>query len=85
MPASSHPALSFDVQEEWDAGDLGCGELVLTLHFKLKAMQPNQVICVHATDPGAPADLPAWCRMTHDTLVHQDPARKLYYIRRKAQ
>ena len=69
-------------QQEWDAGDLGCGELVIELRFRLKAMQPGEVIRVHATDLGAPADLPAWCRMTRDVLLHHDRNSKLYYIER---
>jgi tRNA 2-thiouridine synthesizing protein A len=68
--------------QEWDAGDLGCGELVIHLRFRLKAMQPGQIIRVHATDSGAPQDLPAWCRMTGETLVYHDPAQHLYFIRR---
>jgi tRNA 2-thiouridine synthesizing protein A len=82
MHQASELAPAFD--EDWDAGDLGCGDLVIRLRFRIKAMQPGQVIRLHATDPGAPEDLPAWCRMTGDTLVHRDPGLKLYYIRRKA-
>ena len=69
-------------QQEWDAGDLGCGELVIELRFRLKAMRAGEVIRVHATDLGAPADLPAWGRMTKNTLVHHDADAKMYYIRR---
>jgi tRNA 2-thiouridine synthesizing protein A len=76
------PAGSPHYDAAWDAGDLGCGELVIELRFKLKAMRPGQVMRVHATDAGAPQDLPAWCRMTRDTLVHHDPEHKLYYIAR---
>ena len=36
---------------------------------------------IRATDPGAPADLPAWCRMTGHTLVSQQ--HPTYLIRRK--
>jgi tRNA 2-thiouridine synthesizing protein A len=67
---------------EWDAGDLGCGELVIALRFKLKAMRPGEVMRVRATDTGAVQDLPAWCRMTRDALLHHDPQNKLYYIER---
>lgn len=70
--------------ESWDAGDLGCGDLVIRLRFKLKAMAPGQIMRLRATDAGAPEDLPAWCRMTGDELVHRDPQQKLYFIRRKA-
>lgn len=67
---------------EWDAGDLGCGELVIALRFRLKAMQPGEIIRVRATDTGAVHDLPAWCRMTGDTLVRHDRDAQMYYIAR---
>jgi tRNA 2-thiouridine synthesizing protein A len=73
-------ALHFD--QDWDAGDLGCGELVIHLRFRLRAMQPGQVLRVHASDAGAPEDLPAWCRMTGATLVHHDPGQHRFFIRR---
>jgi len=68
--------------EDWDAGDIGCGDLVIRLRFRLKAMQPLQVIRVRATDSGAREDLPAWCRMTGETLLAHDPEQHLYYIQR---
>lgn len=82
LPEATQPPPAFD--EDWDAGDLGCGDLVIRLRFRIKAMQPGQVIRLRATDPGAPEDLPAWCRMTGDTLVHREPALNRYYIRRKS-
>lgn len=66
---------------EWDAGDMGCGDLVMELRLKLKAMGPGRVIHVVAKDPGAPEDMPAWCKLTGHTLLkaeHPD-----YWIRRK--
>jgi len=66
---------------EWDAGELGCGELVLELRLRLDAMAPGQILKLRALDPGAPADLPAWCRMTGHTLVTQQ--HPVYLIRRK--
>lgn len=77
----SEQTIHFD--EDWDAADLGCGDLVLRLRFRLKAMRPGQVIRVRALDPGARVDLPAWCRLTGETLVHVDPQARLYYIRRE--
>jgi tRNA 2-thiouridine synthesizing protein A len=71
--------------EEWDAADLACGDLVLRLRFRLRAMQPGHVIRVRALDPGAPVDLPAWCRLTGETLLHTDAQGKLYYIRREGR
>ncbi len=66
--------------DEWDAKDLGCGDLVLELRTRLRAM-PGKVLKVIARDPGAPSDLPAWCSMTNDTLVHQDAAAQSYWIK----
>lgn len=81
MMSDTQPALPrFD--EDWDAGDLGCGDLVIRLRFRLKAMQAGQVLRVHATDAGAREDLPAWCRMTGETLLAYEPERHLYFIQR---
>jgi tRNA 2-thiouridine synthesizing protein A len=66
---------------EWNAGELGCGELVLELRLRLDEMAPGQVLKLTALDPGAPADLPAWCRMTGHTLLTQQ--HPVYLIRRK--
>jgi tRNA 2-thiouridine synthesizing protein A len=66
---------------EWDAGDRGCGELVLELHGRLAQLPPGRVLRLVARDPGAPADLPAWCRMTGHTLVAAHPP--IYLIRGK--
>lgn len=67
---------------EWDAGDLGCGPLVLELRRRLRAM-PGELLKIVALDPGAPLDLPAWCGMTGNTLEHADAARHSYWIRSK--
>ena len=65
----------------WDAGDMGCGDLVLELRMRLQSMKPGDVLKVMARDPGAPEDLPAWCRLTgHTLLSSQHPE---YWIRRK--
>jgi tRNA 2-thiouridine synthesizing protein A len=66
--------------EVWDAGDRGCGELVLELRRRLTAMPAGGVLQLVARDPGAPADIPAWCRMTGNTLLGAD--HPVYYIRR---
>ena len=66
---------------EWDAGDMGCGDLVLELRARVAGLPPGAVLRLVARDPGAPADLPAWCRMTGNTLVSE--AHPVYLIRRK--
>jgi len=62
----------------WDAGGLGCGELVLELRQRLRAM-PGGTLELVATDPGAPEDIPAWCRLTRHVLLHAEPP--VYWIR----
>jgi tRNA 2-thiouridine synthesizing protein A len=69
--------------DAWDAGDMGCGDLVLRLRKRLRAM-PGKTLKVIATDRGAPADLPSFCRMTGDTLVYVDPATSSYWIKARS-
>ena len=59
----------------WVAGDMGCGELVMALRGRLNGLPPGAVLKVIATDPAAPEDLPAWCRLTGNTLVAHEPPR----------
>jgi tRNA 2-thiouridine synthesizing protein A len=66
---------------EWDAADLGCGELVLELRRRLGRMRPGEILRLIALDPGAPADLPAWCRMTGQALVSEK--HPVYHIRKE--
>jgi tRNA 2-thiouridine synthesizing protein A len=66
---------------EWDAGDMGCGELVIELRSRLDGLRPGQIMKLIARDPGAPADIPAWCRMTENPLVGGQPP--VYLIQRK--
>jgi tRNA 2-thiouridine synthesizing protein A len=68
--------------QEWDAGEMGCGELVLALRQRLAAMREGQVIRLVARDAGAPADLPAWCRMTGHVLLDMD--HPVYLIQKPA-
>jgi len=65
----------------WDAGDLACGELVVDLFLRMRAMAPGQHLLLTATDPGARHDIPAWCRLTGHRLVVDAPPR--FLIRRK--
>ena len=73
------PALG--VAAAYDAGDLGCGDLVLELRSQLRALPAGAVLHVIARDPAAPVDLPAWCGLVGHTLLaaaHPD-----YHIQRK--
>ena len=67
----------------WDAGDLGCGDLVLALRLRMRA-DPGKVFKVTALDAGAAADIPAWCRMTGHALLAHDPAAHAFWVRAKS-
>ena len=66
--------------EVWDAGDFGCGPWVRE-GCKCWRKMPGRVLKVTALDPGAPVDLPAWCRLTGNELVRHDDASKSFWIK----
>ncbi len=84
IPAAAAPAYvahrPVDVQAEADFGDMGCGDLALELRLKLRSMAPGEVIQVIARDPGAPEDIPSWCRLTGNPLVYH--SHPVYLIQR---
>jgi tRNA 2-thiouridine synthesizing protein A len=65
----------------WDAGEMGCGELILLLRNRVRALAPGQVLRVTALDPGAREDLPAWSRLTGHILL--SAAHPVYEFERK--
>ena len=66
---------------DFDAGDKGCGEIVMELRIVMQSLAPGAILRLVARDGGAPEDLPAWCRMTGHTLVRADHPE--YLIRRR--
>lgn len=72
---------SLQPDDAWDAGDMGCGELVFLLMQRLGSLRPGQVLKLTAMDLGAPHDIPAWCRMTGNPLLRAQHPH--YFIRRK--
>lgn len=76
-----HDASNAAADSFWDAGDLACGDLLLQLRQRLRAMASDTVIDVIARDRGAIEDLPAWCRLTGHSLLAA--AHPRYRIRRK--
>jgi tRNA 2-thiouridine synthesizing protein A len=64
----------------FDGGDTGCGELLLDLLLFMRRQPAGTTVEVRALDPGAPLEIPAWCRLTgHELLTHDHP---LYSIRK---
>ncbi len=70
-------------EAEWDAGYLGCGELVVALRGRLLALPPGALFRLTARDLGAPEDLPSWCRLTGHELVEAE--HPVYVIRRRQE
>jgi tRNA 2-thiouridine synthesizing protein A len=72
---------SIPFDDSWDAGDMGCGELVFLLAMRMRALAPGSILMLVARDPGAPHDIPAWCRLTGHVLLRAESPH--YLIRRK--
>jgi tRNA 2-thiouridine synthesizing protein A len=68
------------VNARWDAGDLGCGELIVKLRGRMARLEPGSLFELVARDPGVPEDLPAWCRLTGHELISSKPPH--YVIKR---
>ncbi|HYO19084.1 MAG TPA: sulfurtransferase TusA family protein [Dermatophilaceae bacterium] len=50
-----------------EGGDLGCGELLILVHQRVRDLPGGTLIGIATTDPAAVIDLPAWCYLTgHD-------------------
>lgn len=73
--------MALDVDSSVDFGDAGCGDLAIALMKAMRPLAPGQVLAVRALDPGASADVPAWCGMTGHTLLEVEPPR--YVIKKK--
>lgn len=72
---SPTPDWLFD--DEFDGGEETCGRVIVNLHLYLRDQQPGARILVISRDPGAPVELPAWCRMTRNEMTEmQHP----YYL-----
>jgi tRNA 2-thiouridine synthesizing protein A len=65
----------------WDAGHMGCGELIVLLRGRMLALPVGGVLQLVARDPGAIEDLPAWCRLTGHVLASAD--HPVYRIERR--
>lgn len=76
----SHPEhWCFD--DEFDGGEETCGRVIINLYTYLQLQNPGSIILVISRDPGAPQELPAWCRMTRNPLL--DQAHPYYLVHYK--
>jgi len=66
--------------KHWNAGEAGCGSLAVGLKREIDKLEIGDRLQVVACSAGAPADVPAWCRIVgHSLEVAEHP----YYILRK--
>ena len=68
--------------DEWDAGYMGCGEVIILLRMRMGKLDPGDVLKLTSHDLGAPEDLPAWCRITGRRLLRAE--HPLYWIEAKS-
>ena len=73
---SSPPNWRYDT--EFDAGELGCGDLVMALFKFFRPLDSGTVVLVKALDAG---DVMAWSRSTGNTLHAGEPP--LFLIEKK--
>lgn len=77
-----------EANERLDAGETACGDLIMLIFQRMKSLRPGQILEVIAHDPGAPVDIPAWCRQTGNHLLytHRSPEQEsvmMFYIQKK--
>ena len=60
---------TLEIARQWEAGETGCGALIVGLKREIHRIQAGELLQVTALDAGAAADIPAWCRLTGHTLV----------------
>jgi tRNA 2-thiouridine synthesizing protein A len=71
----------FQAADEWNAGNTGCGELLVKLFLRVRALHSGELFRLISADPAAPEEVPAWCRLTgHRLLSAKHPE---YWIQRK--
>lgn len=63
----------WECDEEYDGGEMACGELILELRRVFAPLPSGARVCVTALDPAAYIDIPAWCHLTGHRFVAQQP------------
>ena len=72
-----HDRPTWDFDDEFDGGEETCGRVIVNLYLYIRQQPPGYRIMVISRDPGAPVELPAWCRMTKNELTAM---RHPYYL-----
>jgi tRNA 2-thiouridine synthesizing protein A len=68
-----------------DASGLNCPLPVLKTKKALEELQSGQVLEIITTDPGAKADIPAFCNRTGHQLLEvvEEGGKIIFYVRKK--
>ena len=67
-------AVDYPVDRLLDGGQSGCGELLILVFEAMKQLKSGQILKVIGYDLGAREDIPAWCRLTGNPLLHVETA-----------
>ena len=70
-----------DTAGHWDAGEAGCGRLVLGVKREFERLQSGEALSITARDSAAHIDLAHWCHMTGHELLSADHPN--FVLRRK--
>ncbi len=60
------------IARRWDAGQTGCGVLIVGLKREIRRIEAGELLEVRAVGAGAATDIAAWCRLTGHALVAAD-------------
>ena len=67
-----------------DVTKLLCPMPVIKLSQIIKSISEDEIVEVHATDPGVKQDIPAWCRVHgHEVLSVEEVNEKITLIIKK--
>lgn len=87
MSHTEQPSEPWDIVADatLDAGDAGCGDLVMAMSKAIAPLQDGQVLAVFARDPAAYIDVPAWCNLRGFEFLGgpNGKTRPPFYVRKR--
>lgn len=68
-----------------DAGEAACAELLIHLVRTMRRLPDGAILEVVAHSRSARHDIPAWCRMTRNHLLHTEVAQPTHFFIQKGE
>ena len=68
-----------------EAGEAACADLLIRLVRTLRSLPVGTIVEVVAYSRSAIHDLPAWCRLTGNPLLHMEESQPARFIIRKGE